>query len=75
MPHIRTTYAIDDKLKGARPEDGSPWRRIVTMPEHSTPEQAEAYYERLRDENPEVPLRLVSITEHEARSGRGKVYL
>jgi hypothetical protein len=75
MPTIRTTYRIYDKLNHCRPDDTSEWRLKYTMPEGMSYEDVEAFYEKLRHDYPHAPLRLVSVTEHEVRSGKGRVYL
>lgn len=65
---IQTSYLIQDKV-------GNVWRDFDTLSGVTSGDVAESYYDSLRDQYPDVELRLIQIEERVCRQGKGRVYL
>jgi hypothetical protein len=66
MPELSTRYRIDHKV-------GTTWSTFKMLGNNDMC-SADTLYERAREDNPQVEMRLVQITEHEVRRGKGRVY-
>ena len=67
MALLKTQYRIDHKVAGC-------WMSIRSFDDRYSYEVIESHYDKLRNDNPDVELRLVEIEYRVCREGKGQVY-
>ena len=67
---IKNTFRIDSR------KDGGDWIEVRALHKHVTTwDQAEPFYEQERMHDFTAEVRLVMVSEHVGRVGKGRVYL